>query len=94
MSNTSKTKYYWYVLVLSAKGPKFVTKIGEHHTAYWEANEKPLAMSKEWCKDMSIGLTWNGNPAYSVCVTYEITEQPFMYEKGRFEWHWDEQPEA
>lgn len=91
MSNTTRNKYHWYVLVLTAKGPKFVTKLGEHRIAYWVATDKPLELTKEMANGISIGLTWNGNPAYPVCVNYEIETQPFMYERGQYQWHWNEQ---
>ena len=91
MSNRPSNKYHYYILVLTQKGPKFVTKLGTNRTAYWNANEKPLEVSREWAIDVSYGLTWNCNPAYPVCVNYEIEIQPFMYDRGHFEWHWDEQ---
>ena len=90
MSNTTRNKYHWYILVLTDKGPKFVTKLGANRTAYWGATDKPLEVSKEWANDICIGLTWNGYLAYPVCTTYEISSQPYMYDKGAFEWHWND----
>ena len=78
---------HWYVLVLTTAGPKFVTKLGTGHTCYWKIDEAPLEVSKEWARDMCVGLAWNGFPAYPVCVNYEISSQPFMYKNGSFEWH-------
>lgn len=83
----SATKKYYYVLVLTESGSKFVTST-EYRTAHWDSTEKPLAMSQTMANDMSIGLMWNGHLAYPVVTTYEITAQPFQYDKGEFQWVW------
>ena len=85
-----KTKWY-YVLVLTNQGPVFVTGIGEGKTAFWNCNEKPKEFSKDWSEDMAFGLTINGHMAYSICTRYELTNQPYLYSKGHFEWVWEEE---
>ena len=85
----SKRTNHWYVLALTNAGPKFVTKLGAGHYCYWNTDEPPLEFSKEWARYMCKGLTWNGITAFPVCVDYEITSQPFLYNYGYFEWHAD-----
>lgn len=81
-------KEYWYVLVFTNEGPIYVTGTGEHHTAYWNKDEKPMYYSKEYAKDMAIGLTWNCYSAVPVCTAYELDSQPYNYKK--YEISWDE----
>ena len=83
---STKQKEYWYVLVFTDEGPKYVTGTGEHHTAYWSETEKPMYYSKEYAKDMAIGLTWNGNSAVPVCTAYELDSQPYNYKEWKIEW--------
>ena len=83
---TKKQKEFWYVLVLTETGPTFVTSLGEGKTAYWNKSEKPYEFSKAWAKDLCIGLTWNGYTSFTVCSPFEIDRQPYLYEKGHFEW--------
>ena len=82
----AKSKYHTYVLVLTPQGAKFVTKLGEGHTCYWNGEEKPMEFSKEWAKSMCCGLAWNGHLAFPVTLEFEVTEQPFDYSKGEFVW--------
>ena len=87
MPTKKKTKNYWYVLVITSEGAKFVTKVNNaERTAEWDKLEKPLKLSKEYAQQLALGLTWNGNLAYSICQSYEITSQPYMYSKGHLEW--------
>lgn len=82
----ARTKKYNYVLVLGDEGGMFVTKLGEGHTAYWKKDGKPEHFNYEFAKDMAVGLTWNGNPAFVVVTEYELTSQPFRYDVGHFKW--------
>lgn len=84
------TKKHWYVLVCSCEGAKFVTSLGEHHTAYWDDKEKPMELSQAWAFDIARGLQWNGTPAYAVCQEWEQEHQPYAYYRGHFEWFNDE----
>ena len=69
-------KYYYYVEVIENNGtPKFVTSLGDHHTAFWNDNEKPKAFSKEIALDMCQGFAWNGICAFTVIMPFELTEQ-------------------
>lgn len=69
-------KYYYYVQVIDCTGkPKFVTSLGEHHTANWNDNEKPKAFSKETAMDMCQGFAWNGILSFTVILPFELTEQ-------------------
>ena len=82
-----KKKNYWYVLVLTSEGAKFVTGI-EHDTkiAHWDGLEKPLEFSESMAKDLAFGLNANFFLAYPVCMPFEITHQPYFYKLGKFEW--------
>ena len=82
----TKSKYHTYVLVMSIKGPKFVTKLGMGHTYYWDGTEKPMEFSKDMAESMCCGLAWNGTLAFPVTLKFEVTEQPFDYSHGEFEW--------
>ena len=90
---TKKQTNWWYVIVMTDEGPKFVTEIGDHHTAYWNYKDAPLELSKEWATDMVKGLTWNGYVAYPVCMPCEIDNQPYNYKKWHIEWK-ENEPEV
>lgn len=91
----NKKKNYWYVLVLSAKGgPTFVTAV--HHankTAEWKKSEPPLEMEMFWAKDLALGLMLNFTTAFPVCSPIPLDNHMFNYDKGHFEWQWDESTE-
>lgn len=58
---------YWYVLVITNTGAKFVTKLNYNNkTAEWNEKEKPLEMNQTRAKDISIGLMMNFHQAYAV----------------------------
>lgn len=82
-----KDKYY--VLVLTTEGAKFATSFGEKNHIYWDVNEKPMELDKNFAQNIAIGLTVNGNPAFCVAVSYEIEDHPFLYDRGHFEWVWN-----
>ena len=88
----AKKKNFWYVLVLANGGPTFVTAVNHSNkTAHWNKSEAPLEMEMFWAKDLALGLMLNFHMAYVVCSPIEIKEQPYRYEKGHFEWQWDEE---
>lgn len=83
----AKRKNYWYVLVLTAEGPVFVT--GEDNlkkVAYWNRNEQPLEMAQVVAKDLAWALCVNGYSAFAVDNFYELESQPYRYDIGHFEW--------
>lgn len=83
-------KFYYYVLVMTQEGPMFVTKLDwRTNMAMWEKEKEPYCFgtdvqARDLAQELSVGLTWNGNPAYVVQKTTEQTYQPFMYDKGCF----------
>ena len=79
-------KNYWYVIVMTDDGPKFVTGLGDHHTAYWDENEKPYELSETWAKDIAKGLLLNWFTAFPVCSPIELDKQPYNYKKYRIKW--------
>lgn len=85
-----KQKNWYYILVLTNDGPVFVTKLGEGKTAFWNCEEAPMEFSKTNAEEIAFGLACNFHVAYAVCTKYEITNQPYFYSKGHFEWVWDE----
>ena len=87
----AKKKNYWYVLVLTSEGAKFVTKINySDKTAEWDGVAKPLEMDMSRAKDLAFGLMCNFHQAYPVCSPIELDAQPYYYSKGHFEWKWTE----
>lgn len=84
-SKKPQTKW-WYILVMTNEGPKFVTDIGSDRTAKWEKDKPPYEMSEKWAMDVAAGLTWNGATAFAVCSKFAITHQPYLYKMGHFEW--------
>lgn len=90
MANT--TKNYWYVLVCTEQGAKFVTST-EYHTAEWDATKPPMEMSKSFAQDVANGLCLNFHCAFAVCMNWEIDRQPYYYERGHFEWVNNEAPD-
>jgi len=86
---TTKKKNYWYVLVMTEEGPKFVTGT-EYHTAFWDKEKAPEELGKYWAEDICRGLLLNGYLAYTVCMPIELDTQPYNYGKGKFEWKTNE----
>ena len=88
-------KNFWYVLVLENDGPAFVTKVEySNKTAYWNKLEKPLEMSMESAKDLTLGLNLNFHVAFTVCMPFALEEQPCSYNLGHFEWVYNKEEEA
>lgn len=80
-------KTHYYVLVFTAEGAKYVTKINNaDRTAEWNKDEKPLEMTKERANELMIGLTWNCHSAQVVASPVELDNQPYRYNDGHFEW--------
>ena len=82
-----KKKNFWYVLVLTETGPTFVTKV-EHQPkiAHWDKDEKPLELGQYTAEDLTLGLNLNFNVAYAVKLPFPLETQPYLYNKGHFEW--------
>lgn len=72
-------KYHYYVLVFTSEGPKYVTGIGEHHTAYWNADDKPYEMSASYAEDVYTGLCLNWFNAVLIKSRFEIDHHPYNY---------------
>lgn len=77
-----KKKEFWYVLVFTSEGPKYVTSLGDHHTAHWDMLEVPLEMPKSRAIDVTTGLLLNWYNANAVCMPVQLTHQPYYYEHG------------
>ena len=88
----AQKKNWYYVLVLSESGPVFVTSI-EYATKYahWDKLENPLSLDKSQAEDLTIGLNLNFHTAFMVCSKFELDTQPYLYNKGHFEWIWKEE---
>ena len=83
----AKRKNYYYVLVMTSEGPKFVTGIPERNMAEYDKLEKPMLFSsRDFADNVSMGLTMNFNLAYTIVSKYEIEHQPHYYNLGHFEW--------
>jgi len=85
----AKSKYHYYVLVLTGHGPVFVTGIPERNYAKWDKLQPPMELSKAAAEDVAMGLNLNGFTACMVVYPYTLEHQLFFYNKGQFEWKWD-----
>ena len=75
-------KYFYYVIVATEDGGKFVTKTDyATKTAYWDSNEKPLAFSKTQADDLALCLTLNFHLAFTLKSYHELQSQIFIKEK-------------
>ena len=91
----AKKKNFWYVIVMTGEGAKFVTKVDwSHKTAEWDKVGKPLEMSEAWDKDIAFGLMANFFNAYAVCAPIELEHQPYRYADGQFEWKENDKKEG
>lgn len=76
----AKKKHYFYVLVFTSEGPRYVTKVDNvNRVSHWEVDDKPLEFTRENADDMARGLTWNGNHAVVVQSLWEIENHPYNY---------------
>lgn len=80
----TKKKNFYYVLVFTSEGPKYVTST-EYHTAHWDEKEIPLELGKSFADDITRGLLLNGYNAATVCMPLELSHQPYAYDRGHFE---------
>ena len=72
-------KYFYYVVIATEDGAKFVTKTDyATKTAYWDSKEKPLAFSKTQADDLALCLTLNFYPAFTLKSYHEIKSQVFL----------------
>ena len=72
-------KYFYYVVVATENGAKFVTKTDfATKTAYWDSKEKPLAFSKTQADDLALCLTLNFHLAFPLKSYHEIQSQIFI----------------
>lgn len=82
----AKNKNHYFVMVCDEDGPKFVTGLGEHFTAYWNYNEPPMEFSKTMATEIVTGLSWSGCRAYLVQSTREDISHPYNYNKWCCQW--------
>ena len=76
-----KQKKYNYILVQSGGVAKFVTSIEpENKVCRWEKDKKPLALSKEYAEQITLGLNLNFTPAFVITSFFKIEEQLFVKE--------------
>ena len=72
-------KYLYYVVVATADGAKFVTKVDNAtKTAYWESKEKPLPFNKAYADDLALCLSLNFYPAFTLKSYHELKSQIFL----------------
>ena len=72
-------KYFYYVVVATEDGAKFVTKTDyATKTAYWDSKEKPLAFSKTQADDLALCLTLNFHLAFVLKSYHELKGQVFL----------------
>ena len=84
-----KQTKWWYVIVCTGEGVKFVTDVhSSSKTAMWDGKKTPCEMSESMAHNLAMGLTWNNYNAYPVCSNYPIVHQPYDYSEGHFEWVW------
>ncbi len=81
----AKKQNYWYVLVITIEGCKFVTSTERTNYAHWNELEPPKEFSRDTAKDIALGLNLNGTVAYAVCSPWEIENQPYNYKDYKFE---------
>lgn len=90
-----KQKSFWYVIVMTDYGPVFVTSVDySNKTAHWNKKEKPMEFNKSIAQDLCLGLSINFHTSFAVCVPYELTTQPYVYDRGQFEWVWNKEEET
>lgn len=75
----TKQRYWYYVLVFTNSGPKYVTEILPQKTARWDELGKPMEFSKELAEDLYTGLCLNFHTAIMVKSRFEIESQPYNY---------------
>lgn len=81
----NKKKNWYYVVVYTSQGPKYVTGLGEKHTAFWDETKTPKEFSQDWAREIVVGLLWNGYNAVVAASPIELDNQPYRYDIGHFE---------
>lgn len=72
----SKSKYYYYVGIISFKGMIFVTSVNNStKQAEWDVKEKPLALTREQADNIAEGLIYNFIPGVVVKSLVPIESQ-------------------
>ena len=79
-------KNYYYILVMTNDGPVFVTDILPNKYAEWNKDKEPKEFDKTRAEDITMGLNMNFNMAFMICSKWEIDNQPYRYNSGKFEW--------
>ena len=79
MSRVKANKYYYYIVVFTVSGPRYVTGIGEHNTALWELDKEPMQFSKEFGRNVVLGLTLNFWNCGLVEVPIDLHSHPYNY---------------
>ena len=75
-------KYLYYVVVATADGAKFVTKVDNAtKMAYWDSKEKPMSFNKSYADDLSLCLTLNFHLAFTLKSYHELKSQIFIKEQ-------------
>ena len=83
----TKKKYYYYVLVFTPVGPRYVTALDYYNKdAFWNVDDKPMVMTKDNAEFLAVALTWNGNHSVMVTSTYEIEGHPYNYSEYEIKW--------
>lgn len=83
-------KNHYYILVLSDFGSVFVTN-NDREFSYWERTDVPMDYgSKKYAESEAYGLRLNGHKAYAITLPYELDYQPYLYDRGHWEWVRDE----
>ena len=79
-------KNYYYVLVFDSFGPRYVTGLGEHQMAFWDADKDPMDLGKSLAEDVTFGLRCNWFNAVTVCTPVKLEGQPYRYDEFEIEW--------
>ena len=76
-------KYFYYVLVATNEGGKFVTKVDNAtKTAFWDSKEKPMSFNKIYADDLALCLSINFYPAFTLKSYHELQGQIFIKENN------------
>ena len=72
-------KYFYYVLVKTEDGAKFVTQLDNAtKTAFWNSNETPMPFNKSYAEDLALCLTLNFHLAFVMKSYHELKTQIFL----------------
>ena len=76
-------KNYYYVMVCTNEGPKFVTGT-EGNWANWDIDKPPKELGRKYAKEIARGLCWNLYTAYVVVSEWDLTVHPYNYNDYEF----------